>query len=567
MRQAPHRRHRAGLLPALTTTALLIGGAPASAAPAGPGAAGGTPTSGTTGRVLVTVAPPTRGTATASSTDARLRDVAEGAGGALRSSIEGGPSGTVAPGGAQRPRELAERLRADPRVREAVVERRAAPRAIDEPALVEADPDAPGVLAQWWVARTRLPQAWELQDGSGVRIAVIDTGVDTSHPQLAPVVADSVSDGRGAGDPDVDVSGHGTHVASLACSAFDDGAGIVGAGGRCRLIAIRSDLSDSSVASSIDRARRLRADVVVMSFGTDPGTRAPRPVRDALERAVRAGVVPVAAAADRPVRDQGYPSNVLQPTGSTRATTQGIGLSVTAVDADDRRAGFAGRGDQVSVASYGTYREGQSPVGILAAFPGTPTALEAPTAAGGAACGCRVTWRGDARYARLRGTSMAAPIAAGVAGLVGRANPDLSAPGVAAVVRRSARRRDGRSAEVGWGVVDAYAAVRRARSTDLRAPVATFTTRSGATRSARRVLRWRGEDRGPDGVRRSGVVRYELWRRIDGGAFERLGSSRAPRRTVDLRPGRNAFALRAVDRDGNRERVPRRAEITLTRRG
>ena len=69
--------------------------------------------------------------------------------------------------------------------------------------------------------------------------------------------------------PTGDEDGHGTHVASLACAAGDNGAGIVGAGLDCRLIVIKSDLSDGSIARSIVQAADRGAGAINMSFGTD----------------------------------------------------------------------------------------------------------------------------------------------------------------------------------------------------------------------------------------------------------------------------------------------------------
>ena len=66
--------------------------------------------------------------------------------------------------------------------------------------------------------------------GDGATVAVIDTGVETSHPELADRVLGAVSFDAERRAATTDRVGHGTHVASLACGAGDNGIGLVGAG-------------------------------------------------------------------------------------------------------------------------------------------------------------------------------------------------------------------------------------------------------------------------------------------------------------------------------------------------
>ena len=85
-----------------------------------------------------------------------------------------------------------------------------------------------------------------------------------------------------------------------------------------------------------------------------------------------------------------------------------------------------------------------------------------------AGCGCRTSYHGDSRYAYLEGTSMAAPQVAATAALMRRMNPDLKAGDIIRLLKRTARRPAGRgwSPELGWGILDADAAVLAARSLD-----------------------------------------------------------------------------------------------------
>ncbi|MGE4426255.1 MAG: S8 family serine peptidase [Solirubrobacteraceae bacterium] len=556
----------------VATALLLLGGlAPATAVAGKPAAddraaRAGVAKSGPTGRLLVTLREP-EGSAVA--VRSRLGSVAERAGVRVRERDERRGTVVVDGGDAAERARIARRLQADGRVAEVTAERRARLRSLpNNPGLRVQDPTLPtGEVYQWWAQRLGLPRAWSMTNGKGIRIAVIDSGVDRSHPQLGPVITESYVDGSTTGTKDSDELGHGTHVASLACSVFNGGSGIAGAGGRCGLIVIKSGLTDSSVASSIDLAVDRGADAIVMSFGVDGVADAPTPIREALATAAKEGVVAVAAAADQPVTEQGYPANVLQPHGTGPNLDKGIGLTVTAAQADGTRAPFAGYGGQISVAAYGTYRADRAPFGLLGAFPAGQVGFEQDihnadgTISPG--CRCRTALEGDARYAYLQGTSMATPIVAGVAGLVRDANPDIDAARIVRTIKETASGDGAWNEQTGWGIVDAADAVDKARRIDLREPTARFRTRSRRVSDSRIRLRWRQQDPAPGALVASGIRRVEVFRSIDGRAFRRIGSARRGRLTVRVPRGRVRFALRPIDKAGNRADRPKRK----TRRG
>jgi subtilisin family serine protease len=518
-----------------------------------------------TGRLLVTVKDGSSSDgATRVRVGAALRDV----GSAADPTETLGETSAVPVRGAEARDRLMARLRRDPDVVQVVEEARAVPRSLpSDPVLRDHDPAAPaGVTQAWWAPKLRLPQAWDVANGRGTTVAVIDTGFDLTHPQLQPIV-DRALTSQVAGVPGTartDEYGHGTHVASLACSAFNDGRGTVGAGGRCHLVTIKSDLYDLSVARAVRRATALKVDAIVMSFGTDGATPASKALQDALRDAAADGVVLVAAAADVPSTEQGWPADVLQPTGTGSDLDRGIGLTVTAATATDTRASFAGTGSQISLAAYGTYADRGGPPGIVGAFPATPAANE-QTTPGREPAATRTTVRGDPRYAYQAGTSMSAPMVAGVAALVRSANPDLTASAVARLLKDTARRPGGWTPALGGGVVDAGAAGDEGRRIDLRAPEATFASTSRTVQGPWADLSWRGSDRSPAPLVPSGVRTVELWRSVDGSRFVRIGSARRGLR-VEVPRGQVRYALRAVDRAGNRARLSTRRAITLTRR-
>ncbi|HEX2086941.1 MAG TPA: S8 family serine peptidase [Solirubrobacteraceae bacterium] len=466
--------------------------------------------------------------------------------------------------------ELRRRLAADPRVRAVDVEHRAAPRAAtNDPALT--DPESavgtpPGTAVQWWPQRVGLFEAWDLATGDSALVAVIDSGIDGSHPELRDKVRDTLDADPtpNAGGPLADEGGHGTHVASLACAATNDGVGMVGAGRDCGLLVAKTDFSDGSVAQAIVDAADRGAASIVLAFGTDGGRTPPQGLVDALNYAAERNAVLVAAAADQETEEQGDPANVLQPTGTGPDLNRNLGLSVTAATYYDRKAAFAGRGTQISLAAYGAFERGQGPRGLLGAFPANETSFERGEVGPPPVppCRCRTTYRGDGRYAYLQGTSMATAIVAGVAALVRDLNPDLPAADVVRLLKETARRPPGTgwSPELGWGIVDARAAVDRARQLDRTAP----TSRLRAPRRTRRrtlTLRWSGEDVSPPGVEASGIARYQVWRSVGRRPPVKLTVTRRTSHRLRVRRGRRyAFFTIAVDRAGNREAPPPKAD-------
>ncbi|MEA2227263.1 MAG: serine protease, partial [Solirubrobacteraceae bacterium] len=313
------------------------------------------------------------------------------------------------------------------------------------------------------------------------------------------------------------------------------------------------------------------ADAINMSFGTDPGTPPSQIVRAAVNYAYSHGVVMAAAAADSPIAEQGYPADLLQPTGTGANLATGKGLSVTAADAFDRRASFAGHGTQISMAAYGSYDPaGPGPAGIFGAFTAAANELDlgSPGPPMRPPCGCRTVFGGDSRYAYVQGTSMAAPMVAATGALMHHLNPDLGVPEIVRLLKQTAHRPAGAAwnGDLGWGILDAGAALTRTAATDRRAPTSHVAPLPARTRQRTITVRWSGADKGPPGVRVSGISRYELWRSTDGGRFGRLYSTPRTARRVTLRSGaRYAFYTVAIDHAGNRERAPKQPDARVAR--
>jgi serine protease len=462
---------------------------------------------------------------------------------------------------------LAARLRRDPQVAEVRAERRFSLRYVpNDPAFSSSERGESGTVTEWWAARQGLPAAWDITDGAGARVAIIDTGVDGAHPELTSkiVATADFDDTLGDGPPTVDEVGHGTHVASLACAQPDNGIGIAGAGLGCDLLVAKSDLTEGSVARALIWAADNGADEINMSFGTDGRVPASDVIVKALAYASSKGAVLVAAAADKPIQEQGDPANVLQPTDSGADIDRNLGLTVTAANARDRRASFAGHGTQVSMAAYGTYGQGGSS-GILGAFPSQPTELESgDDVLDLKPCSCRSPFGGDQRYAYLPGTSMSAPMVSAVAALMRHLNPDLPPADVVRILKQTARRPPtlAWTPELGWGILDAGAALAAARSVDAHPPNSQLRRPKVTGRSI--LLRWRGADDGVAGVVATGIDHFEVWRTAGKRPARRIARTAAHSLRVRGKRGqRYGFFTIAVDHAGNREAPPARADASV----
>jgi subtilisin family serine protease len=321
---------------------------------------------------------------------------------------------------------------------------------------------------EWWAFARTSPAAWDVTTGSGAVIGVIDTGIDASHPEFAGRIKATVDQDSETIDPKHDDAGHGTHVASLACANGGNGVGLAGAAYGCSLVVERSDLSDLSVAQSIvDATDRGATHQHELRDRRQPP--AAHGIVDAIDYAYKRGVVLVAAAADDPIEEQGDPSNVLQPTGTGPDISKGKGLDVTAASEQDSARELRGRGTQISIAAYGTYGAATAPgrAGSSVRSPATPRAWRParspPATRHATAARSSTATRATPTSAERRWPRRRSPA---VAAMVRHLNPDLSAADIIELIKRTARRPGGGgwNAELGWGILDAGAAITAARA-------------------------------------------------------------------------------------------------------
>ena len=461
------------------------------------------------------------------------------------------------------PTAIAE-LRRDPAVKSVSVEyRREFFRTPNDPSFRTQEPDAPGgTPLQWWWARQNFPSAWDMTTGGGALVGVLDSGIDGGHPELGGKIASSAELGTNNGSR-TDQDGHGTHVSGLACAGTDDGRGVAGAGFGCRIVMVKMPLlRDEDIADGIRIATDRGAQAINMSFGGGPGTAV---LSLAIDYALSKGVVPVAAASNDAISEQAAPASELQP-NDAQDINAGRGLVVTGADFSDRNAA-TGFGPGISVAAYGFY-DGiapyEGPLGLVSTYPGNSVPSD-----GILGCNCRTSIGGDNRYARLEGTSMAAPQVAALAAMIGQLNPSLSAREKMRVIKATARGGGRHGAALGYGIINAGRAVDAARRIDRRAPESRARARKRVRlRGKRRLrvrIRWRGKDlSGRAGLIASGVRSYDLYLKSGRGRTRRIRrSTRRHTTVVRLRRGTYRLYTRARDAAGNVEPRPRKADVRV----
>ncbi len=266
-----------------------------------------------------------------------------------------------------------------------------------------------------------VPTAWTTTTGTGVTVAVLDTGMYAAHQDLASVSVTSPRNEIDNNANPVDDNGHGTHVIGEIAAATDNGKGIAGIAPGVTIMPIkvldatgRGDFSD--LLDGIDDARMHGASVISMSLSGTMSSSSAAALQPTIDAAYAAGITMVAAAGNSGDSTVGYPCAFNHV------------LCVAATDNSDARAYFSVHNQYVDIAAPGVL--------ILSTL-----------SSGG--------------YGRMSGTSMSTPHVAAVAALVRSAHPAETVNQVDAALLTTAvdLGTAGRDDNFGWGRVDAAAAV------------------------------------------------------------------------------------------------------------
>lgn len=276
----------------------------------------------------------------------------------------------------------------------------------------------------WGIARVRAPEVWDAgrddtldagaPAGRGALVCVIDSGLSTSHPDLAGAAtsgypADWASDG----------CGHGTHVTGTIAARLN-GSGVPGVAPKATIFAVKvfgADCGWTYASTLVDAAYRCRdagARVISMSLGGGSKSRTEEAAFKSLDAA---GILSVAAAGNSGGKSMSYPASYPSV------------VSVGAIDQNDQRASFSQSNSQVDLAAPG--------VGVRSSVPWSPY------------------------YESWNGTSMATPHVAGGAALLLSARPSLSSADVRRILLETAvdLGASGWDSGTGWGRLDVKAAI------------------------------------------------------------------------------------------------------------
>ena len=385
---------------------------------------------------------------------------------------------------------------------------------------------------QWNLRQIGVADAWGLSQGDpSTVIGVVDTGVDAQHPEFAGRIVPGRNTATNS-DNTTDRDGHGTFVAGVAVAR---GEAMQGVAPQARVMPLRvagteNDIANGSQALAVPMVNALRyareRGVRIFNYSVATRTSAAE-FRQAIAEAIAGGALIFAASGNTgkatTTETQRFPSaypNV---------------LGVAALDRTGGLSSYSTRGPHVQLAA-----------------PGGDMTVDKPTEADRKrylVIGPALTSDKDP-YTWGRGTSFAAPHAAGVAALVWAANPALSADQVREILTTTADRTGtDRNDETGWGRVNAFRAVLAAQAEPF--VVAINTPRWGETVTDSVLVRgWAADIRADVDVRRP-LTSVQVWLGDDPSTGQLLGDA-------ELNVGSAALA------DALRNPTLRRAGWTFT---
>lgn len=290
---------------------------------------------------------------------------------------------------------------------------------------------------KWHLDRIMAAEAWDIHKGSAdIRVAIVDNAVWVDHPDLADKVVlqrDTYYNTNNANPPssgDPYSWSHGTHCAGLSAGMSDNGIGIASIGYNVSIIAVKAanNANPDGVYgyAGIQWAANNGANVINMSWG-GPGYSATN--QNIINSIHNMGIVLVAAAGNENISSAHYPSAYANV------------ISVASINSDDSKTDFSNYGSTVDVSSPGGYNV-SGPDGLLS------TTFNRGT---------------YGYYDIMAGTSMASPVAAGLAALILSVNPALTPAQVEEVMKSTADNIDEVNPDyigkLGAGRINAYHAV------------------------------------------------------------------------------------------------------------
>lgn len=294
--------------------------------------------------------------------------------------------------------------------------------------------------SEWHLPIIQAPAAWDLATGSGITVAILDGGVESTHPDLAPNIVPGWNFYDNNSNTS-DVNGHGTKVAGVAAAAGNNGIGVTGAAWNAKIMPMRitdpagyityySIIANSLTWAADHGARVANISYIVSNVAT---------VQNAAQYMRGKGGVVVASAGNTGAYDASPDTSAI--------------ITVAATDSADQRTSWSAYGPSIDVAAPGA--------GIWTTTVG-------------------------AGYGAVSGTSFASPLTAGVVALMLSANPALQPSQVDSILASTSEDLGtaGRDDYYGYGRINAYRAVSAAKAaatTDSQAPTVAISAPTGGT--------------------------------------------------------------------------------------
>ncbi|MEV6264211.1 S8 family serine peptidase [Streptomyces sp. NPDC051784] len=316
------------------------------------------------------------------------------------------------------------------------------------------------------VPQVRAPEAWAAgYDGTGVKVAVLDTGIDATHPDLKDLIGAEKS--FVPGESADDGHGHGTHVAStIAGSGAASGGAKKGVAPGAELyigkvLSNDGNGTESGVIAGMEWAAGQGVDVVSMSIGTGGASDGKDPVSAAVERLTADGGPLFVIAAG----NNGVPSSVSSPGAAPSA------LTVGAVTKSDVRAGYSSQGPVAG--TLGLKPDIAAPGSAISAAAAHPAPGASP-------------------YVSMSGTSMATPHVAGGAAILRQAHPDWDAARLKNALMTSSKKLPAYTPfQLGTGRLDVAAAMTTTVEATGSVPTAVFRWPNADAERAERAITYR----------------------------------------------------------------------------
>ena len=291
---------------------------------------------------------------------------------------------------------------------------------------------------QWHMSRIGVEDAWDDSTGSGIVVAVIDTGVRQDLSDLSGTSFTSGYDFVNDDNNPTDDEGHGSHVCGTIAQTTNNSAGCVGVAFNATIMPVKvlnasGSGSYTDIADGIIWATDQGADVINLSLGGESNLAT---LQNAVNYAWNNGVVVVCAAGNDGVSTPFYPAAYINS------------ISVSAVNYLDQLADYSNYGSTIDICAPGGDGDDNNGDGYMDGV--LQQTFDSSS--------------GDPGYYFYTGTSMASPHVAGVAALVKAADPTLTNAEIRSILEDTAEDlgSTGWDQYFGNGIVDAYAAVQEA---------------------------------------------------------------------------------------------------------